>query len=135
MQILIQFLGGAAVAGLFNVILAILNRHWKKKDDAANGHDSIKAELAAIRTELTNHIEEDREMDIRQARRDVLRFNDEVRRGVQHTAESYDDILEAIDAYEHYCDTHPGFENNKAVLAISNIKRVYQERLIKNDFL
>ena len=135
MQIILQFLGGAAVAGMFNVILAILNRHWKKKDDAANGHDSIKTELAAIRTELTNHIEEDREMDIRQARRDVLRFNDEVRRGVQHTAESYDDILESIDAYEHYCDTHPGFENNKAVLAISNIKRVYQDRLIKNDFL
>jgi hypothetical protein len=132
LQILLAIL---ASSGFFSVILAILNRHWSKKDNKMSGLESIKAEIDQLKTILENHINEDREQDIRQARREILRFNDEVRRGVQHTEESFDDILECIDVYERYCDTHPAFENNKAVLAIGNLKRVYQDRLTHNDFL
>ena len=117
--------------GIFSVILALLNRRWSKKD----GMEDLGKKIDNLATTLDNHIKEDRENDIRMARRDILRFNDEIRRGQAHTAESFDDILEAIDQYEHYCKAHPDFENNKAVLAIENIKRVYKERLEKNDFL
>ena len=37
--------------------------------------------------------------------------------------------------YEKYCDTHPDYENNRATHAVAHIKRVYDERLIKHDFL
>ena len=121
--------------GIFSVILALLNRKWSKKDSMKTGMDELNSKVDKLAATLDAHIKEDRENDIRLARRDILRFNDEVRRGTSHTAESFDDILEAIDAYEHYCSTHPDFENNKAHLAIQNIKRVYQERLAKNDFL
>lgn len=117
--------------GLFSVILALLNRRWSKKD----GMEDLGKKIDALSAKLDKHIKEDRENDIRMARRDILRFNDEIRRGEPHTAESFDDILDAIDQYEHYCKAHPDFENNKAVLAIRNIKRVYQDRLEKNDFL
>lgn len=117
--------------GLFSVILALLNRRWSKKD----GMNDLGKKIDALSAKLDKHIKEDRENDIRMARRDILRFNDEIRRGEPHTAESFDDILEAIDQYEHYCKAHPDFENNKAVLAIRNIKRVYEDRLEKNDFL
>ena len=117
--------------GIFSVILALLNRRWSKRD----GMDDLGKKIDKLATALDNHIKEDQEADIRMARRDILRFNDEVRRGQSHTAESFDDILEAVDAYEHYCASHPDFENNKCVLAIENIKRVYKERLSKNDFL
>lgn len=121
--------------GLFSLILALLNRRWSKKDSMKNGIDSLRTEIKTLKDILNTHIAEDRENDIRMARRDILRFNDEIRRGIPHTAESFDDILDQIDIYEKYCSDHPDFENNKAVLAIRNIKRVYQERLEKNDFL
>ena len=121
--------------GLFSVLLALLNRRWSKKDSMTTAFDSLKKDIKSVKDMLTAHIAEDRENDIRMARRDILRFNDEVRRGEPHTAESFDDILDQIDIYEKYCNDHPNFENNKAVLAIRNIKRVYQERLEKNDFL
>lgn len=35
---------------------------------------------------------------------------------------------------ERYCKEHPEYENNRAVLAIQNIERVYSERLEKHDF-
>ena len=124
-----------ASSGLFSVILAILNRFWKKKDDKVNGIAELREEIKKVLDILNEHIREDRENDIRMARRDILRFNDEIRRGQEHTAESFDDILEQIDIYERYCSAHPDFENNKAVMATENIKRVYRIRMEKNDFL
>ena len=38
-------------------------------------------------------------------------------------------------AYEKFCAEHPEYENNKAVLAIENIKRVYQNCSNENTFL
>lgn len=40
-----------------------------------------------------------------------------------------------IDDYERYCEEHPEYPNNRAVLAIENIREVYKERLKKRDFL
>ena len=131
-QLVLAILASSGVASVF---IKILDRIWTKKDKKATGNDAVISRLDRIETTLDNHIREDREQDIRLARREVLRFNDEIRRGVEHTEESYDDILDCIDAYERYCAQNPGFENNKAVMAIANIKRVYQERLVKNDFL
>lgn len=39
-----------------------------------------------------------------------------------------------IDFYERYCKEHPEYENNRAVLAIQNIKHTYSEKLEKHDF-
>ena len=39
-----------------------------------------------------------------------------------------------VDHYEAYCRDHPKYENNRAVCAIANIKRVYAERMAKHDF-
>lgn len=43
--------------------------------------------------------------------------------------------LAKIDDYERYCEEHPEYPNNRAVLAIENIRAVYKERLKKRDFL
>lgn len=65
----------------------------------------------------------------------ILRFNDEVRQGIRHTKEHFDQILEDIDSYESFCRENPNFSNNKAVLAIKNIKDVYDRCVDDNDFL
>ena len=44
-------------------------------------------------------------------------------------------MLSEIDDYEEYCEGHPDYPNNRAVLAIENIREVYKERLKKHDFL
>ena len=65
----------------------------------------------------------------------VLSFNSEILRGIPHTREEFIDVLADIDAYEDYCRNHVEYKNNRAVHAIANIGRVYDERLEKNDFL
>jgi len=44
-------------------------------------------------------------------------------------------MLLDIDEYERFCETHPGYKNNRAVMAIANIKRVYQDHEENGGFL
>lgn len=65
----------------------------------------------------------------------ILRFNDEIVQGNRHTKEHFDQILEDIDNYEKFCKNNPEFPNNKAVLAVKNIKDVYDKCVEENSFL
>nr|DAH43312.1 MAG TPA: hypothetical protein [Caudoviricetes sp.] len=67
-------------------------------------------------------------------RADILRFNMELVEHTRHTREDYIEILDVIDKYETYCETHKEYENNRAVHAIANIERRYDDRLKNNDF-
>ena len=65
----------------------------------------------------------------------ILRFNDEILHEVKHTKEHFDQILLDIDVYDGFCEQHPDFKNNLAVMAIKNIKQVYQKCSKDNSFL
>lgn len=71
----------------------------------------------------------------RQSRIRILRFGDELRNQQKHTKEHFDDIMQDIDLYEEYCNSHPKFKNGISVQTIAFIKEVYKKRLEKNDFL
>ena len=82
--------------------------------------------------ETEDKAEEDRAIT---ARVRILRFNDELLRPMRHSKESFDQALEDVDRYENYCRAHPEFKNNKTVLSIANIKKVYKRQLATHDFL
>ena len=69
------------------------------------------------------------------ARARILRFGEELLRGVEHTKEHFDSILKDIKMYEAYCEKHREFENGITEPIIERIKEVYRDRLRKNDFL
>ena len=94
---------------------------------AINGGD-VMGEIKNTRNALDVHI-----ADGNRAR--ILAFNARILQGINHTEEEFVDILACIDQYEHYCTDHPKYKNNRAVHAIANIERVYDERLKKHDFL
>lgn len=84
---------------------------------------------------LNEHIRIDDERNADEHRAKILRFNNELVRDIPHTKEEFIDILADIDEYERYCEQHPEYKNNRAVHAIANIGRVYDDRLEKHDFL
>ena len=88
-----------------------------------------------IMAKLEEHIRVDDEQDADMHRYRLLRFNTELLRKTRHTKEEFDEILYSVTYYERYCEDHPKYENNRAVLAIENIKRVYKECMETNDFL
>ena len=87
----------------------------------------IKAEVS-IQKDLSDKREADG------WRADILRFNMELVKHTKHTREDYIEILDIIDKYEKYCDAHKDYENNRAVHAVANIERCYDDRLKNDDF-
>ena len=96
--------------------------------------DEMKSVQKDNRERLERHIEVDNERDADNKRASILQFNMEIVRNIRHTREDFIEVLTHIDAYEQFCTDHPNYPNSRAVIAIANIKRVYEERLQKNDF-
>lgn len=95
----------------------------------------VLEEIKETRSRLDAHIKADNEYNADTRRTRILRFNNELIRDVPHTKEDFIDILADIDFYEDFCRKNPDYMNNRAVHAIANIGRVYDERLKKHDFL
>ena len=96
--------------------------------------DEMKSVQKDTRERLERHIEVANERDADSKRASILQFNMELVRNLRHTREDFIEVLTHIDAYEQFCTDHPNYPNSRAVIAIANIKRVYEERLQKNDF-
>ena len=136
--------GGLAILLSVVEILPIKINPWsalaKWLGRAINGEvlstmKTIRAAQKAQADALAAHIKADDERNADGLRERILRFNTELLRGGKHTREDFIEILAVLDGYEAYCTGHPEYRNNRATLAIQNIKRVYVERLQKRDFL
>ena len=95
----------------------------------------VLAELERTRIKLDNHIKTDDERAADMHRARILRFNQELIRQIPHTREEFIEVLTEIDRYQRFCREHLDYPNSRAVHAIANIGRVYDERLQKHDFL
>ena len=82
----------------------------------------VLAEVGNIRAELKDHKAKSEERHATLCRAHILRFGDEVRHGIPHSKEGYDNILLDIDSYEEYCEKHPDYKNNIALATIAHIK-------------
>lgn len=108
---------------------------WAINADVIKGLEEVKKTQTETRQRLETHISTDEEREVDHCRTRILRFNNELLRDIPHTKEEYVEILKDIDDYERYCRDHKDYANGRAVHAIANIGRVYDERLKKHDFL
>lgn len=104
----------------------------KVQHDDQEENDRRLSTLENSQKEFQAYYKED---DAKSARRRILSCADELRRGVEHSQEFFDDVLQDISYYNNYCKENPGFENMKAVVAIEFIKETYQHCLKENKFL
>lgn len=99
-----------------------------KLDEHGKGMDELRKDVTSVKKEI-------RENTAISSRYRILRFDDEILHDTKHTKEHFDQILFDIDVYEEFCEEHPDFKNNLAVMAISHIKQVYQKCSTDNSFL
>ena len=64
------------------------------------------------------------------ARTHILRFSDELKNGIEHSAEYFRQQLDDCDTYDKYCQSHPEFKNSYTEIANKHIKETF-ERLTK----
>ena len=119
-----------------NPISALLNWIGKRTNKELKQElNKLKKEVDAISVKQGQIEENVKEREAVSCRVRILRFSDELRRGVKHSQESFDQTIEDIDTYEEYCRDHPKFKNNKTVVAKDRILAAYNIRLEMNDFL
>lgn len=134
--------GAAAIKLLDGLIQFWLQRRAKRQDagearrsEAERQLDQVLEMVGDLQKTLDTHIRQDDERNADGHRARILQFNNELLRNIPHTREDFIEILAEIDFYEDFCKTHPDYKNNRAIHAIANIGRVYDERLQKHDFL
>lgn len=131
--------GGGGLAILFTIlqIAPIKINPWSwlaRTIGRAINHDVLEKVDALDKNMKANKAEDD-EQWVLLSRSHILRFGDELRRGVPHSKEHFDQTLLDVSKYEHYCENHPDFPNGKAIGTVTQIKNAYQKCLEKNDFL
>lgn len=75
----------------------------------------------------------DEKIDMNQAilaRTHILRFSDELKNGIEHSAEYFRQQLDDCDTYDAFCLSHPDFKNSYTEIANKHIKETF-ERLTK----
>lgn len=119
--IIVALLGSTGVASLVQFLIS-------RRDTQKDMLNKIATELTSLRGEIAR----DRAVN---ARIRILAASDEVLHGMEHSIEWWNQVNEDITGYNAYCEINRDFKNNKAVMAIDHLNKVYAERLDKNDFI
>lgn len=96
--------------------------------------NELEGKIESIDKKLESHERSSEKSKADEKRASILRFNRELLRDLPYTMEDFIEVLSYIDFYESYCTDHPEYENNRAVMAIQNIKDSYRKHLEKHDF-
>lgn len=127
--------GGALIAAIVSLIQLFAQRKWQKEDRTADRITELSGKVDNVASELKAHIEANEMEAVQSARVRILRFADECRREEKHSKEFFDSVLDDIDIYEHYCESHPKFKNNKTVASTKIIKDLYKECVLGDKFI
>ena len=96
---------------------------------------ATKKEVADLQEGFNQHLADEEEHRAKQSRYRSLRFYDELCEGRLHRESHFEDVLDDIDFYERYCETHPQFRNSRGKAAMDYIKETYHKVKSKGGFL
>lgn len=96
---------------------------------------TVKEDLNGVHKELDSMKEAEEVREANAARNRILRFDDELRRKIDHSEEFWDQTLDDVTFYRSFCDSHDKYPNSKADYAMKNIEVTYHEVKKENKFI
>lgn len=128
---------GLVALSVFIEITPIKLNPWSwlaKKIGKAMNAELIE-KVDKLESDLKQMRDENEEQTAKDNRTAILRFGDELRIGIKHSKESFDNILITISDYDHYCESHSEFKNRITEINEKYISDIFDECLRKNTFL
>ncbi len=95
---------------------------------------TVDTKVTKVQAELTKHMAESEKKALQDTRNTILDFSNACMNGRRHTKEQYEFMINQCDKYEEYI-TKNKIKNGVIETAIKEIRRLYDERIHKNDFL
>lgn len=123
------------LVALVGIIPTVISNRKKTQTTIEETNKAAKEQMQKVQSTLDNHIREDEDERARNQRYRILRFFDEMCEGRKHSESHFEDILDDIDAYEKYCDSHPNFRNSRGHVAMQAIKDAYGKLKRNGGFL
>ena len=130
-----EFWHGVLIALISGGLVGFLEFMIRRNDEKKARHNEILDTLKIIKERILGiEARMDKEnADV--ARRNILAFDDELRRHEDHSEESYNQVLADIKYYRDFCRNHDDYENDKATSAIAHILATYQTVKNENKFI
>ena len=116
--------------GFTALVTALIGARQRKKDK----DDAVMKKLDSIVQAVDDQRNATEERFIRLDRSAIIKFADEISRKLEHSSEAFDDVLEAIDRYDKYCNNHSDFKNSKTTLSAKLIKDTYERCRSEHKF-
>lgn len=123
------------ISGIVSIIIAVVGSQWFASWIQSHNSKSLRTEINSIQDEIEKMKDNEETREIKNTRRRILRFNDELLNNIEHSKEFFDEIIEDVDTYRRFTHSHPDYSNGKANLASDNIERVYRKCLEERKFL
>ena len=98
-EIWVAVLASGAVFSFFQFLISLFFSRKDKSKDIEKKIDDLSEKTDANQAIL--------------ARTHILRFSDELKNGIEHSAEYFRQQLDDCDTYDKYCETHPDSMFNK----------------------
>ena len=138
-QLTAILLAAIAAPGFWEFLKNVFDRITQRKkvtiEEIGDKLDAQGKQINSLEEAFDQKAKEDSEKEAKAARRRILRADDEIRMGMKHSKDFFDDVLRDIDAYEEFCDEHPHFKNRCAESAIRNVSETYDTCKAQNSFL
>ncbi len=125
---MIELIIGAIITLLFGLIAKKLDKIEKNRELHREAFNKTQDDIESIRTDIKTINRLISESEMKTARYRIIRYDDEELSGIVHSDDHRDQILEDIDVYTTYCDSHPEFHNHKGQGAMQRILADYGRR-------
>lgn len=122
----LELIIGAIISLLFGLIAKKLDKIEKNRELHRAAFNKTQDDIESIRADIQTLSRLISESEMRSARYRIIRYDDEQLSGIKHSDDHRDQILEDIDTYTAYCDSHPEFHNHKGQGAM---QRILAERI------
>ena len=128
--------GIVAISGIIQISPIKLNPwSWIAKKIGRAVNEELINKVDKLEKDVTQMREANEEQTAKDNRAAILRFGDELRIGIKHSKESFDNILGTISDYDRYCENHREFKNKITEVNEGYISDIYKECLRNNTFL
>ena len=137
MEWIVALIGGIAqiIVAAVMIIPTIISNRKKTEQSIKDMTEATDKRVDKLQSSFDSHVTDYEAAKAASQRYRILRFYDEVCEGRKHSESHFEDILEDIDEYEQYCDTHPKFKNNRGHVAMQYIRDIYGRVKAKGGFL
>lgn len=134
LTVLLGVIGNIAVA-FIAIIPTIISNRKKTQESIKESNEATDKRIDKIQASFDSHVVDYEAAKAASQRYRILRFYDEVCEGRKHSESHFEDILDDIDEYENYCETHPKFKNSRGHVAMQYIRDVYSKVKASGGFL